>query len=361
MNRHSALLIDEPPLQVLPGLAVRLGDRRAMFLQQVHYWLTIARKKGTFGREIDGEMWIFNSLEAWQKDNFPFWSLRTIRRIVSDLIQAGVLKTASLFNDQKIKCNYYTINYDKLNLLMNTPVGQFDPTEDDNLSGNDPETGDSDDDGKDNLSPIREDSKIQESLTETTRAPKNKKEKELQEFIPEGIPDDVPEDIAEGDEEEEKTPVPPENLYGDPNTVEGKYRERLAKSMANAKAYQDGPDVIDVSYFPDDVREVIGTFCVLWHFRPSRARKADWIAGAREVLAACAEYEPENVLTEYRKSFVRYMQANNGRPPYTVNGIRSIVKSIDGFLARDRERAARLANQAPQDPRDRSQSYYFGK
>jgi hypothetical protein len=33
----SKLLIDEPPLQVLPTLAVRLGLEEAIFLQQLHY------------------------------------------------------------------------------------------------------------------------------------------------------------------------------------------------------------------------------------------------------------------------------------------------------------------------------------
>ena len=35
----SKLLIDEPPLQVLPSLALKIGLNEAIILQQVHYWL----------------------------------------------------------------------------------------------------------------------------------------------------------------------------------------------------------------------------------------------------------------------------------------------------------------------------------
>ena len=35
----SRLLIDEPPLQVLPSLAREIGLNEAIMLQQIHYWL----------------------------------------------------------------------------------------------------------------------------------------------------------------------------------------------------------------------------------------------------------------------------------------------------------------------------------
>ena len=34
-----SLLISEPPLQVLPSLAVKIGLNEAIVLQQIHYWL----------------------------------------------------------------------------------------------------------------------------------------------------------------------------------------------------------------------------------------------------------------------------------------------------------------------------------
>lgn len=39
----SKLLIEEPPLQVLPSLAVTIGLNEAIIIQQIHYWLRDSR------------------------------------------------------------------------------------------------------------------------------------------------------------------------------------------------------------------------------------------------------------------------------------------------------------------------------
>ena len=44
----SKLLVDEPPLIVLPSLAVAIGLAEAILLQQIHYWL---RQGGHVRRE----------------------------------------------------------------------------------------------------------------------------------------------------------------------------------------------------------------------------------------------------------------------------------------------------------------------
>ena len=50
------LLINEPPLQVLPSLAKKLNSvDKAIILQQMHYWLM----KSTNVKE--GHRWIYNS------------------------------------------------------------------------------------------------------------------------------------------------------------------------------------------------------------------------------------------------------------------------------------------------------------
>ena len=40
----SNLLIEEPPLQVLPSLALAVGLNEAIILQQMHYWLKIKQQ-----------------------------------------------------------------------------------------------------------------------------------------------------------------------------------------------------------------------------------------------------------------------------------------------------------------------------
>ncbi len=105
------LLINEYPLIVIPSLAAKIGLNQAIFLQQVHYWIEQKRNIK------DGKSWVYNTFEEWQKQ-FPFWSVRTIKRIVSDLEVSGILVSTSIYNRQNLnKKKWYTIDYDKFNRL----------------------------------------------------------------------------------------------------------------------------------------------------------------------------------------------------------------------------------------------------
>lgn len=118
----SKLLINEYPLQVLPTLAKKIGLNEALFLQQLHYWLTPTAKYSPHYKEWEGETlpWIFNTYEAkTTKDNkktgwvvnFPFWSVRTIKRIVSSLKkQKLIIVTDKLNNSSTNRTQWYTLD-----------------------------------------------------------------------------------------------------------------------------------------------------------------------------------------------------------------------------------------------------------
>ena len=76
----SNLLIDEQPLILLPSLAKVLGLELAVLVQQLHFLLSIPK----CGRVIEGEKWIWNTYKEWQKEAFPFWSQRVIRRLFTE-------------------------------------------------------------------------------------------------------------------------------------------------------------------------------------------------------------------------------------------------------------------------------------
>jgi len=146
--KTNKLLIDESPLQVLPSLAKKIGLNQAIFLQQLHYWL--GNRK--IGKIVDGEKWIFNSVVDWKKDNFPFWSAKTIYRIVDKLIELEIIKRRSDLNKSQIDRTYwYTIDYTKLEEFsrsgqsvqmdnLSIPSGQSVQMQVDNLSKPIPET-----------------------------------------------------------------------------------------------------------------------------------------------------------------------------------------------------------------------------
>jgi len=101
MNRNmSKLLIPESPIQLIPSLAKAIGLNEAIFIQQLHYWSL---------KSNDG--WVYNTYEQWQ-EQFPFWSNRTIQRIVRNLEETGLLISRQ-DNDYDRK-KYYQIDYDKL-------------------------------------------------------------------------------------------------------------------------------------------------------------------------------------------------------------------------------------------------------
>lgn len=110
-RRTSVLLINEPPLQVLPSLAVAIGLNEAIFVQQLHYWLH------RVDNERDGYPWVYNTYEGWL-EQFPFWSLSTLRRVAGSLEKSGIVIATSEYNDHPSdRTKWYTLDYDKLSEL----------------------------------------------------------------------------------------------------------------------------------------------------------------------------------------------------------------------------------------------------
>jgi hypothetical protein len=137
--RKRSLLIDEYPLLVLPSLAVAVGLNEAIVLQQLHYWLN--NPKG--GVEMDGYRWVYNTYEQWQADNFPFWSVSTVKRTFTNLedMELVVSRQQATYDRKK----YYRIH--EVNLTQWKIPGW--------------------DDASDQVEPI-DDAKVSPSLTETT-------------------------------------------------------------------------------------------------------------------------------------------------------------------------------------------------
>lgn len=114
----SKLLLDDKPLVILPSLAKVIGLNESIIVQQLHYWLLESK------HDYDGFHWIYNTYSAW-KEQFPFWSDKTIRRTITKLENEGIIITGN-YNKLPIdKTKWYRIDYDKLNILT-SPCGQND-------------------------------------------------------------------------------------------------------------------------------------------------------------------------------------------------------------------------------------------
>lgn len=104
----SSLLIEEPPLQVLPSLACKVGLNEAIVLQQFHYWLQRSNNVQ------DGYKWIYNSYSKWHKQ-FPFWKSRnTLITTIKHLEKQGLLVSGNYNKAKFDNTKWYRIDYEKL-------------------------------------------------------------------------------------------------------------------------------------------------------------------------------------------------------------------------------------------------------
>ena len=117
-------LFDEHPILIDKKLAAVIGFNEAVVLQQLNYWL-----HSNSAKKIDGRLWVYNSYDNWRKDNFPFWSTRTIRRIFDSCEKKGVILTGNFNKAGFDKTKWYSIDENKINDLMDSPCGQNGQTE----------------------------------------------------------------------------------------------------------------------------------------------------------------------------------------------------------------------------------------
>lgn len=123
ITTSSRLLINENPLQVLPSLAASLKNiNEAIILQQVQYWLS----RSTL--EYEGRRWIYNTFDEWRAQ-FPWMSKTAVRDRFKSLETKGILLVGH-FNKMKFdRTKWYSIDYDKLNSLIDENVGMTDMQE----------------------------------------------------------------------------------------------------------------------------------------------------------------------------------------------------------------------------------------
>ena len=113
------------------SLAVEIGVNEAIFIQKLHQLIISKKNRHNEG----GFRWYFNTFDTWQKEYFPYWSEKTIIRIVYKLRgeavdEHGKLKKEQIpalivTTDEHNKLKYYKdhtlwyrINYVELHKLL---------------------------------------------------------------------------------------------------------------------------------------------------------------------------------------------------------------------------------------------------
>jgi DNA-binding PadR family transcriptional regulator len=101
----SKLVIEEPPIMVLPNLAAKIGLNEAIVLQQL-YWLL---RNPQNGKRIANHQWIFNTVEQWVVSYFPFWSPKTVIRTFQRLEELQLVECCQP-EGRVSRRKYYRIN-----------------------------------------------------------------------------------------------------------------------------------------------------------------------------------------------------------------------------------------------------------
>lgn len=110
------LLFNEEPITINRLSANVLGLNEAIVVQQIHYWLNINEKAKI--NVYDGHIWTYNTYDVWQKENFTFWSVKTIQRIFDKLVKLGIVIKGNYNKKKYDRTLWVTLDYDKLEKLL---------------------------------------------------------------------------------------------------------------------------------------------------------------------------------------------------------------------------------------------------
>ena len=101
-------------------VALEVGVNGAIILNHLHYWI---KKNADNGINYhDGYFWTYNSIAAYKKQ-FPFWSERTIYRLLRELEVSGYVKTGNYNQSAYDRTKWYALTEKSVKLLKST-IGQ---------------------------------------------------------------------------------------------------------------------------------------------------------------------------------------------------------------------------------------------
>ena len=101
-------------------VALEVGINGAIMLNHLHYW--VKKNADNEMNYHDGYFWTYNSIAAYKKQ-FPFWSEKTIYRILRELEVNGYVKTGNYNQSAYDRTKWYALTEKSVKLLKST-IGQ---------------------------------------------------------------------------------------------------------------------------------------------------------------------------------------------------------------------------------------------
>ena len=103
------------------NIAIALGVNEALFLNRLNFWI----QQG-YGQVYKGKRYVYNTFQQWANNELPL-SPRQVQKVVYNLRDKGILLIEKLKAHQWRQTNYYSIDYDRLDQLVNSisPSGEL--------------------------------------------------------------------------------------------------------------------------------------------------------------------------------------------------------------------------------------------
>lgn len=92
------------------------GLNKAIFINQLNYWLDINEKAEKNFK--DGYYWVYNTYENWVENDFPYWSIDTVKRIIGSLENTGIIISENYNKMRADKTKWYRIDYKRLQEII---------------------------------------------------------------------------------------------------------------------------------------------------------------------------------------------------------------------------------------------------
>lgn len=110
---YNELFANEFDTQIVrKKLAKAIGLNEAIVLNQLHYWIEKNRRKGK--NHYDNAYWVYNTYDEWQKQDFEYWSVDTVKRTFTKLEKLGLVISGNYNKMPMDRTKWYTIDYEKL-------------------------------------------------------------------------------------------------------------------------------------------------------------------------------------------------------------------------------------------------------
>ena len=89
------------------------NHNQSTFIKQLIYWIS---KCGRTVDNLEGK-WIYNTLNSWL-EQFPYWSMSTLRRTIKSLEESGILLSKKVNAKHWKHTKWYSIDFNKLNKVV---------------------------------------------------------------------------------------------------------------------------------------------------------------------------------------------------------------------------------------------------